>query len=514
MGEYLFDVILFILAALLFHQWRKYNNSTLKPRSPNTTQNLPPGPPGWPLIGNLGQVVLQRRPFMYIVRNLRQKYGPIFTMKMGQRTLVIITSSDLIHEALVQKGAAFASRPADSPIRLVFSVGKCAINSAEYGPLWRTLRRNFVTEMVSPTKVKQCGWIRDWAMARHMMKVRDESERNGFVEAMSLCRLTVCSVLICLCFGARISDERVAEIESVLKEVMLMTTLKLPDFLPVLTPLFRSQVAAARKLRTKQMECLVPLIRKRKEFVEKDGQKRDEEMVSQLGTAYIDSLFKLELPGRGRLGEAELVTLVSEIINAGTDTSATTTEWALLHLVQDQEIQEKLYNEIVTRVGQTGSVQESDLEQMVYLNAIVKETLRRHPPSHFLLSHAAAEDTELAGYTIPAGVNVEFYTAWVTEDPESWADPGAFRPERFLNGDGVGVDLTGTKGVKMAPFGAGRRICPAFSLGLLHVNLLLASMVLAYKWVPVPDCPPDPTETFAFTVVMKNPLKAVIIRRA
>uniref|UniRef100_A0A7N0TS06 Cytochrome P450 n=1 Tax=Kalanchoe fedtschenkoi TaxID=63787 RepID=A0A7N0TS06_KALFE len=513
MAEYLFDLILFVLAALLLHQWRKYNNnSSLKPNSSNTTRNLPPGPPGWPLIGNLGQVVLQHRPFMHIVRDLRQKYGPIFTMKMGQRTLVIVTSSDLIHEALVQKGAAFASRPADSPIRLIFSVGKCAINSAEYGPLWRALRRNFVTEMVSPAKVKQSGWVRDWALGNHMRKLRAEAEASGFVEVMSFCRMTVCSILICLCFGARISDERVAEIESVLKEVMLMTTLKLPDFLPVLTPLFRLEVAAAKRLRERQMGCLVPLIRRRRLFLGKGGT-HDGEMASQPGAAYIDSLFKLEPPGRGRLGEAELVTLVSEIINAGTDTSATTTEWALLHLVQDQQIQEKLYKEIVDRVGLSGSVQESDVEQMVYLNAVVKETLRRHPPSHFLLSHAAVENTELAGYTVPAGVNVEFYTAWVTEDPESWADPGAFRPERFLTGDGVGVDLTGTKGVKMAPFGVGRRICPAFSLGMLHVNLMLARMVHAFRWVPVSGCPPDPTETFAFTVVMKNPLKAVIIPR-
>jgi cytochrome P450 len=236
--------------------------------------------------------------------------------------------------------------------------------------------------------------------------------------------------------------------------------------------------------------------------------------VSPIGAGYVDSLFGLEVPGRGRLGEEELVTLVSEIISAGTDTSATAIEWALLHLVMDQEIQERLYREIVGCVGKCGVVMDSDVENMPYLGAIVKETFRRHPPSHFVLSHAATEETKLGGYTVPADASVEFYTAWLSENPDMWKDPDEFRPERFLNGDGVDVDITGTKEVKMMPFGAGRRICPAWTLGTLHINMLLAKMVLAFRWLPVPNSPPDPTETFAFTVVMKNPLKAVIVPRS
>lgn len=436
-------------------------------------------------------------------------------MQMGQRTMVIVTSSQLIHEALVQRGPEFASRPPDSPIRLVFSVGKCAINSAEYGPLWRSLRRNFVTELINPTRVKQCSWIRTWAMESHMKRLNSEAFDNGlFVEVMSNCRLTICRILICLCFGAKISEERIKHIESILKDVMLITSPQLPDFLPILTPLFRKQMREAKELRKRQMECLVPLIRNRKTFVEKGQNPNSEsEMVSPIGAAYVDSLFGLEPTGREQLGEQEIVTLCSEVISAGTDTSATTAEWAMLHLVLDQEIQEKLYIEIVATVGKDGLVKEEDVEKMPYLDAVVKETLRRHPPGHFLLSHTAIKDTKLGGYSIPAGVYVEFYTAWLTEDPDMWLDPGEFRPDRFLEGDGVGVDVTGTRGVKMMPFGAGRRICPAWSLGMLHINLLIARMVHAYKWLPVPGAPPDPTETYAFTVVMKNSLKAVILPR-
>lgn len=163
--------------------------------------------------------------------------------------------------------------------------------------------------------------------------------------------------------------------------------------------------------------------------------------------------------------------------------------------------------------GKDGRITEGDIEKMPYLGAVVKETFRRHPPSHFLLSHAATKETELGGYTIPADASVEFYTAHLSDDPNTWEEPGSFRPDRFLEGDGVGVDVTGTKAVKMVPFGAGRRICPAMTLGTLHVHMMLAKMVHAFKWVPVPGAPPDPTETFAFTVIMKNPLKAILLDR-
>jgi cytochrome P450 family 77 subfamily A len=188
---------------------------------------------------------------------------------------------------------------------------------------------------------------------------------------MANCRLTICSILICVCFGAKIPDDLIREIEEVLKDVMMMTMPKLPDFLPLLTPLFRKQLTEARTLRARQLDCLVPLVRARREFL-RDGTKKTMgggvEMMSGPGEAYVDSLFDLEPPGRGkRLGEEELVTLCSEVMSAGTDTSATALEWAMMHLVLDPAVQERLYDEVVAKVGKTARITEADVEDMPYL---------------------------------------------------------------------------------------------------------------------------------------------------
>ncbi|KAG0469618.1 hypothetical protein HPP92_016318 [Vanilla planifolia] len=355
--------------------------------SDTSKANLPPGPRGWPLVGNLFQIILQRRPFMYIVRDLRRLYGPIFLLRMGQRTLVVVSSSDLIHEALVRRGPLFASRPPDSPTRIIFSSGKRTINSAPYGPLWRSLRRNLVSQLVSPSRLPSFSWIRHWAVSLLLSRLREASGGGAAaVEIMPHLRLTICSILACICFGVKVAEEKIKEIEEVLKEIMLMTTPKLADFLPALTPLFRSQLRAARKLRQRQLDCLLPLVRARRAFVERGVQDSDWEMLVPAGEAYVDSL--LTLDAAGPLGDEELVTLCSEVMSAGTDTSATSLEWAMLHIVLDQPAQERLHREVAAAAVASGEriADEEDVEKMPYLTAVVKETLRRHPPSHFLLA--------------------------------------------------------------------------------------------------------------------------------
>ncbi|GJN12433.1 hypothetical protein PR202_ga30711 [Eleusine coracana subsp. coracana] len=146
---------------------------------------------------------------------------------------------------------------------------------------------------------------------------------------------------------------------------------------------------------------------------------------------------------------------------------------------------------------------------MPYLKAVVLEALRRHPPGHYVLPHAAREDTELDGFRVPAGAPVNFAVGEIGLDAEVWSAPMEFRPERFLpGGEGEDVDLTGSKEIKMMPFGAGRRVCPGMALAMLHLEYFVANLVREFEWREVEGEEVDLTEKLEFTVVMKRPLKA------
>lgn len=281
------------------------------------------------------------------------------------------------------------------------------------------------------------------------------------------------------------------------------------------------------QLRLEQERLLLPLIRARIEAKRErnEGGVEDDEVV-----AYVDTLLDLQLPDEERaLNEGELVTLCNEFLSAGTDSTTTALQWIMANLVKYPAIQDKLYQDIVAVVGPAPplskevemEVKEDDLQKMPYLKAVVLEALRRHPPGHFVLPHSVTEDVILDGYLVPKNAVVNFTVADMGWDPEVWENPMEFRPERFLEGTMSGgdgsesqmFDLTGSKEIKMMPFGAGRRVCPASGLALLHLEYFVANLIWYFEWKPVDGDDVDLAEKQEFTVVMKNPLRALISPR-
>ncbi|CAN1246478.1 Cytochrome P450 89A9 [Linum grandiflorum] len=96
--------------------------------------------------------------------------------------------------------------------------------------------------------------------------------------------------------------------------------------------------------------------------------------------------------------------------------------------------------------------------------------------------------------------------AEIGRDPEAWVDPMSFNPERFL-------DVSG-KEIKMMPFGAGRRMCPAYGLAVLHLEYFVANLIWSFEWKEVDGVRVDLSEEIQpFAVTMKNPLVAHVSSR-
>nr|XP_016434570.1 PREDICTED: cytochrome P450 71A2-like [Nicotiana tabacum] len=115
---------------------------------------------------------------------------------------------------------------------------------------------------------------------------------------------------------------------------------------------------------------------------------------------------------------------------------------------------------------------------MQYLQAVIKESLRLHPPFLLLLLRESTEDVKLLGYHIPAKTQVIINDWAIGRDPLSWDDPEEYRPERFLNSN---IDVKGLN-FKLIPFGAGRRGCPGRTFVVAMIELALAKLVNKFNF--------------------------------
>lgn len=195
-----------------------------------------------------------------------------------------------------------------------------------------------------------------------------------------------------------------------------------------------------------------------------------------------DSLDVL-LASRGPEGEESLDrqtlrSLLTDLFTAGIDTSSGTVEWAMAELLQNPASMAKAREELAQVIGSRSEVEESDIGQLSYLHAIVKEALRLHPPAPFLLPRQAVAATELGGYTVPEGTSVLVNVWAIGRDSKLWTDPDKFMPERFM---GREVDYRG-RDFELLPFGSGRRICPGMPLAARMVHLMLATLLHRFEW--------------------------------
>lgn len=163
----------------------------------------------------------------------------------------------------------------------------------------------------------------------------------------------------------------------------------------------------------------------------------------------------------------------------GSDTTMVTLTWALSLLLNNAHVLKRVQDELDVHVGKNRQVDESDIKNLEYLQAVVKETLRLYPPSPIII-RASLEDCILSnGYQIPADIRLMINIWKIQHDERVWSDPDKFDPERFLTTHKE-ADILGQT-FEYLPFGSGRRSCPGVSLALQVVHLVLASFLHGFQ---------------------------------
>ncbi|KAG6437389.1 hypothetical protein SASPL_102304 [Salvia splendens] len=195
------------------------------------------------------------------------------------------------------------------------------------------------------------------------------------------------------------------------------------------------------------------------------------------------------------------------LLQGGTSTSTIALEWAFSLLLDNPETLRKAQSEIDRHVGRSRLIAESDVAELPYLRYVILEAMRLHPPVSILMPHLSSSECAVGGYRVPAGT-VLLVNLWeIHHSPKIWADPEAFRPERF-----EGLDVKKDLGVRLFPFGWGRRACPGENLANLHIGLGLGSLIQCFEWEKVGEI--DMSEQGAGTTTPKlQPLTAICTPR-
>ncbi|KAL4309113.1 hypothetical protein GQ457_01G002440 [Hibiscus cannabinus] len=170
--------------------------------------------------------------------------------------------------------------------------------------------------------------------------------------------------------------------------------------------------------------------------------------------------------------------LMQNVFLAGSDTSAATVIWVMSFLMKNPKCLKKTQDEVRDLIGKKGFINEDDIQNLTYLNAVIKETFRLQPTSSMLLPRETLRKSSIGGYDVPAKCLV-YVNAWaIGRDPDVWGNPEEFCPERFI---GSSIDFKGQH-FELLAFGAGRRMCPGMRMGITIVELALANLLYKFDW--------------------------------
>lgn len=180
-----------------------------------------------------------------------------------------------------------------------------------------------------------------------------------------------------------------------------------------------------------------------------------------------------------RLTEDEICAQAWVFFIAGYETTATTLSFCCYELALNQEIQNKLYQELKLAIEKNGDIDYDTLSKLPYLDAVISETLRKYPPVQ-RLERTATQTYQVPNtkVTINKGNIVYIPVYAIHHDEEYYPSPETFKPERFLPENRHLI-----KPYTYLPFGCGPRNCVGMRFGLLEAKLALTKIIPKYKFV-------------------------------
>ncbi|XP_068654527.1 cytochrome P450 CYP82D47-like [Aristolochia californica] len=478
----------------------------------------PPEVSGWrPIIGHLHLIGGNRLPHRTLGA-LADTYGPLFTLWIGLQRAVVVSSWKHAKECLTTNDKVLANRPpltAGKYLGYNFSV----LGFAKYGPYWREVRKIATLELLSTHRLELLKHVRvneidlsikdlyrKWAKKGTNAPLKVEMKQWFWDLTFNNIVMTIAGKRY---FGTNgVGDDKVEEkCREVMDQFFYLTGIfVLSEAVPFLEMLDVGGHIRAMKKTAKELDALVSV------WVEEHRQRRISGVYNG-DQDFIDVMLSIQekspIPGCDPDTAIKATSLT--FVLAGTDTTSLTLTWAIALLLNNRSALKKAQEELDVVVGKERNVEESDIKNLPYLQAIAKEAMRLYPAAPLSGPHLAMGDCKIAGYHVPEGTRVILNLWKLQRDPEVWSNPLAFQPERFLTNN-AHLDVRGQH-FELIPFGSGRRMCPAISFALQVMHLTIARLLHGFDLQTVGDEPVDLTEGMGVTIPKETPLEVLITPR-
>ncbi|EAS66829.1 cytochrome P450 family protein [Dictyostelium discoideum AX4] len=463
-----------------------------------------PSPPTIPIFGNLLQI--NSKDVATCFNDFYKQYGKVYRLRLGSVETVVLTGGDIIDECFNKKYRDFLKARYVKFSRYLGKDTNILHSNGDY----HFLLKGVLSSQVTVRKLNN-GRLE---FNKYILQMFNNLNNNDEGSTMFLAndvpsqiKKLILKVVLNFTLGIEENDDINLSLfqngSNIFKAAGLFIY---SDYLPFLFPLDIKSMAKSNMISSyvfvrdylaKKLEEV-----KKKEYIINGD---DDGGVDTSQTPLIESYYKLYL--QGLIGYDSILLSIVDIIIASVDTTSNSISFIIARLTNHQEIQSKIYEEIMSNDinNNSNNISFSDHSKYPYIISIMNETYRYYASVPLPEPNMTTEDIEVDGYKIAKGTQIYKNIRGTLISKEFWGEDALeFKPERFK------TQTLNQKG--LLHFGAGPRGCPGARFTECFFFTLMVLLFKNYKLQNPNDNPIDDRGDVGLSMQCK-PYDALFIKR-